>query len=102
MQKKKNNYVTYINDVGFEVFREVVTKRSVYWDITRCSLSKDNRNFRGICGLRGYSQEVNQHEAGNKLCRISTLKVEATCSSETSANPTDYTALYPRTIVIKT
>jgi hypothetical protein len=33
--------------VGFEVLTAVVTKRSIFWDITPCSPSKVNPRFRG-------------------------------------------------------
>jgi hypothetical protein len=58
---------------------------------------KDNRNFGGTYRLHHYgqkvSQEVNQHEAGRKHFRVSTLKAEETFSSETSANSADNTVI---------
>jgi hypothetical protein len=37
--------------VGFEVITLVVMKRSVFWDITACSLLKVNCRFGGTCHL---------------------------------------------------
>jgi hypothetical protein len=67
-------------------------KSSVFWDITPCSPLKVNRRFGGTYGLHiqgpKLSQARNQREAGSKqsycLAYSSTLKMEATCSSETS------------------
>jgi hypothetical protein len=37
--------------VGFEIFRAVVIKRSVFWDITPCRPLNVNRRFSGTCPL---------------------------------------------------
>jgi hypothetical protein len=78
--------------IGFEVLTPVVMKSYIFWDITQCSPLKVNRHFGGICsfhlqGRRVY-QARNQRKAGRKqsLAYSSTLNMEATCSSKTSAD----------------
>jgi hypothetical protein len=58
--------------VGVVVITTVVLKSSVFWDITPCSPLKVNRCFGGAC--RWFFAWL----------ILSTLKMEATCSSETS------------------
>jgi hypothetical protein len=67
---------------------------SVFWIITLCSSLKVNGRFGGTCHLHLHSRRIsharNQHEAGSRqsscLAYSSTLKMEATCSSETSVD----------------
>jgi hypothetical protein len=42
------------NNVGFEVFTEVVMKSIIFWDVTPCSLLRCNRRFGGIYRLRAW------------------------------------------------
>jgi hypothetical protein len=67
--------------VGFEVLTAEVMQSSIFWDITPCSLLKENRRFGGTCPhLQGrFSRSL-----VSCLAYSSTLKIEATCSSETS------------------
>jgi hypothetical protein len=59
-----------IVSVGFEVLTAVAVKNSIFWDITLCSLLKDNRRFRGTFRLnlqgRRINQTRNQLETGNQ------------------------------------
>jgi hypothetical protein len=77
-------------NLGSEVLTTEVMKSSLFWDITPCSPLKVNRRFGATCGLhlRRINHARNQHEAGSKhnLAHPSTLKMGATCSSETSAD----------------
>jgi hypothetical protein len=54
----------------FEVFKAVVMKGSIFWDITPCSPLEVNRRFGGKCRLylqgRRISEVRNQREAGGK------------------------------------
>jgi hypothetical protein len=73
-------------------------KNSVFWDITPCSPSKINWRFGEICRLhrqsRRISQAIKQRESLFATCFTlvsclsysSTLKMEVTCSSETSVD----------------
>jgi hypothetical protein len=61
-------------NVGFEVFMAVVMKSSIFWHIMPCGPLKFNRRFEGTCHL---------HLQG---AYSSTLKMEATCSSEKSVD----------------
>jgi hypothetical protein len=58
--------------VGFQVPTEVVTKSSIFWDITPCSPLNVNRYFGGTgrFHLQGQiiSQAKNCHEVGNCSC----------------------------------
>jgi hypothetical protein len=62
-------------------------RSSVFWDITLCSPLKVNRRFGGTYRLhlqgRGISRARNQRESRRKA---ETLKMEVTCSSETSVD----------------
>jgi hypothetical protein len=62
---------------GFEVLTAVVIKSSIFWDITQCSQLIVNRRFRGTFRL---------HLPSRKQKTSSALKMEATCSSETSVD----------------
>jgi hypothetical protein len=85
-----------LNHVGFEVLTAVVTKSSLFWDITPCSPLKDNRRFGGTCLLHLQGWRISQ--ARNHVCLppaftlvsclaySSTLKIEETWSSETSVD----------------
>jgi hypothetical protein len=73
----------------------VVMKGSIFWDITPCSPFKVNPCFGGICHVhiqdRRICQARNEHEAGSKkrsarLAYSSLLKIDVTCSSETSVD----------------
>jgi hypothetical protein len=75
-------------------------RSSVFWDITPCSPLNVNRRFGRTCRLhlqgRRTSHVRDQHEAGyslppafmlvSYLAYPSALKMEATCSSETSVH----------------
>jgi hypothetical protein len=56
--------------MGYEVLTPVVMKRTIFWDITPCSLLKVSRRFGGPYRLhlqgRKISREENLHEAGAK------------------------------------
>jgi hypothetical protein len=67
-----NEQKRYIFLVWFEVLTAVVMKSPVFWDVTLCSLLKANRRFGGICRL----------------------KMETTCSYETSVGFQRTTLLY--------
>jgi hypothetical protein len=66
----------FIHFIGCEVFTAVFMKSSFFWEITPCSPLKDNRRFGGTCRLYVVSC----------LAYSSTLKMEETCSSETSVD----------------
>jgi hypothetical protein len=73
-------------DVGFEVLTEVVMTCSISWDITPCSPLKVNRRFGGTYLLHLQSFDCCLLHAGFCLAYSSTLKMEATCSSEKSVD----------------
>jgi hypothetical protein len=84
--------------VGFEVLTAVVMKSTIFWDIMPCSLLKVNRRFGGTYRLHNHGRigpAIYQREI--RLCCYlakkaerkspiysSTLKMQATCSPETS------------------
>jgi hypothetical protein len=77
--------------VGSEVLTAAVTKSSIFWDITPCSPLKVYRCFRGICRLHLQSLRISQARNQHGKCKQSassayslTLKMDTTCSSETS------------------
>jgi hypothetical protein len=82
--------------VGFEVLTAVVMKSSIFWDTTPRSPLKVNRRFGETCRLR--PQDRRSSRATAELCLppdftltsrsacSSTLRMEATCSSETSVD----------------
>jgi hypothetical protein len=78
-ERNDKNYENGINVVGFEVFKAVVMKSIIFWDVTPRSLFRCNRRFGGTyrplatCLLAGLAEMFS-----------STLKMEATCFSETS------------------
>jgi hypothetical protein len=53
-------YKTTVCVLRFEVFTEVVMKRSIFCNITPCSPLKVNRHFGGICRLRLQSRRISQ------------------------------------------
>jgi hypothetical protein len=63
---------------------------SIFCDIMPCSPLKVNRRFRRTCHLHLHSWWVslasNRHVADSKSSLASTLKMDMTCSSETSAD----------------
>jgi hypothetical protein len=67
-------------------YAAVVIKHTTFWDITTCSPLKVNQHFRGTYRLhlqgRRISRARNQHESRWQA----ELKMEAICSSETSAD----------------
>jgi hypothetical protein len=65
--------------VGFEVVTKVVMKNYIFCDIKPCSLLRIDRSFGGI-----FCVDLQGEKDG------------AICSSETSVDATDYTALSPR------
>jgi hypothetical protein len=79
---------------GFEVLKAVVTKIYIFWDIRPCSLVKINRRFGGIRGLhlqfrrisQGRNQLATRFTLVSSSAYFSTLKMEETCSSETSVD----------------
>jgi hypothetical protein len=82
-----NKYVT------FEVLTAVVMKSIIFWDITPCNPLKVNRSFgetyrlhlQGLKISRVRNQRKSRGQA--ELClAYSTLKMEATCSYETSVD----------------
>jgi hypothetical protein len=86
--------------IGIEVLTAVVMKSSIFWDITPCSTSKAGRRFGGIClhhqGLLPTSSLV------SCLAYYLTLKMEATCSSETSVDFQRTTLHYiPKNIILQ-
>jgi hypothetical protein len=83
--------------VVFDVLATVIMKISAFFDTTPCSPLKINRHFEGTCRLhcqdRRISEERNCSESGIKQSftsvscfASSTFKMEAICSSETSAD----------------
>jgi hypothetical protein len=74
--------------VGFQVFTAVIKKNSVSWDVAPCGFII-NRRFGGTCRLH-IQDRRNTASVSNRLTLflsrviLSTLKMEATCSSETS------------------
>jgi hypothetical protein len=86
----------YINssiNVGFEVLTAVAMKTVIFWNITECSPLKVNRRFGGTYCLllqgRRISRARNKPESrcqAELCCCFSILKMEATCSSETSVD----------------
>jgi hypothetical protein len=76
-------------------------KTSIFWDIIPYSPLELDRRLGGTCRLHLQGRRISR--AHTCLMQIScsayssTLKMEATCSSETSADfQTDYKASYPR------
>jgi hypothetical protein len=67
-----------LNYVGFEVFTAVVMKSIIFWDMTPCSLSF-NRRFGGTYRLHLQGQRYRFSKPASMQ-----VKMEATCSSETS------------------
>jgi hypothetical protein len=80
--------------IGFEVLTAVVMKSSVVRDITLSSLLEDNRYFGRTCRLHLHGQRISQARTQLNACFTlvsglaysSTLKMEATFSSETSGH----------------
>jgi hypothetical protein len=82
--------------LGFEVLTAVVMKSIIFWDITPCSAFKVNRRFGGTYRLHLQGRKIsgarNRRESRWKaeLCfppvYFSIMKMEATLSSETSAD----------------
>jgi hypothetical protein len=73
----------------FEVLTAMVMKRFVFWDITPCSPLKVNRRFGGTCRIHLQGRRINQARNQHESCSLaysSTLKMEATCFSETSVD----------------
>jgi hypothetical protein len=82
--------------VGFEVLTVVVVKSTIFWVIALCTPLKVNRRFGGTYRLHLQGGRISQ--ARNHLCfppafilvscfaYFSTLKMEATCASETSVD----------------
>jgi hypothetical protein len=66
--------------LGVEVFRAVAMKNSVFWDITPCSPLNIYRRFEGS------ELFVTYFMLFPSLVHSSTLKMEATCSSEISVD----------------
>jgi hypothetical protein len=81
---------TVIGKLGFEVLTAVVMKSYILWDIMTCNPLKVNWRFWGTYRVllrgRSTSQARNQRDVSSKQSTLysSTLKIEATCSSETS------------------
>jgi hypothetical protein len=81
------------NDVGFEVFTAVSMKNAVFWDMAPCK-SCVSRRFGGTHRLHLQGRKVRERGTGVSRCQKSaacfaytlTLKMEATCSSETSVH----------------
>jgi hypothetical protein len=82
------------HNLRFNFLLMVVMKSHELWDVMLCSLLKVNRRFGGTCHHNIQGQRISQ--AGNQrllsatmvycLAFSSTLKMEATCSSETSVD----------------
>jgi hypothetical protein len=75
--------------VGFGVLTAVIMKNSILWGVTSCSTLQVNRSFGGTCRLHLKVRRVSEarilREAGSKHSSYSsTLKMNATCYSETS------------------
>jgi hypothetical protein len=70
--------------VRFEVFKAVTMKNAVFWDEASCR-SCVNRRFGGTSVSRWLSLQP-LAQAGSSLAYFFTLKMETTCSSETSAH----------------
>jgi hypothetical protein len=96
-----------------EVLTAVVTMSSIFWDITPCSQLKVNRRFGGTYRLSLQSRRICQARNQESLPHVftlvsclaysSTLKMEATCSSETLVDfqlTTRYYSLEARTLHI--
>jgi hypothetical protein len=86
---------------GFEVLTAVVMKSSVFWDIMLCNPLKINLRFGGTYLLRIHARWISQERSQCKnlvtststcfmlvssLAYSSTLKLQVTCSSETSVD----------------
>jgi hypothetical protein len=67
--------------VGFEVLTAVVMKNPIFWNVTPCSPLKAIRRFGGIC-----SSIATCFMLVSGLPYSSTLKMEATYSSETTVD----------------
>jgi hypothetical protein len=79
--------------VVLNVLAEVAIKSFIFWDIIPCSLIKVNGLLAGICHLDLQGSRVDQARnsfacyllyATIRLVYPSTLKMEVTCSSETT------------------
>jgi hypothetical protein len=69
-----------------EVLTAVVMKISVFWDITPCSPLKPNWHFGGTCRHQPQGRRISQATCFTLVSYLAyslTLKMEATCSSET-------------------
>jgi hypothetical protein len=93
--------------VGFEVFTVVVMKSISFWDITPCSPFRGQRLFGGTyrLHLQGGRNNFSKQAACSSRCHLlacwflaeiisSSLKMEATCSSETSVDTQRTTRRY--------
>jgi hypothetical protein len=94
--KFQGNNAVY-NRIGFEVLTAVVMMCTIFWDITPCSQFKVSRSFGRTYRLHVQGRRISRAtnvKAGDKQSRLlatcsaysSTLKMEAICSSETSAD----------------
>jgi hypothetical protein len=90
LKHTSNELTNILSNVGFEVFRTVVMKSSIFWDITLCTLLKINQHFRGTCQ---FHFKVQGGTAFHLLSRwflawliFLTLTTEATCSFKTSVD----------------
>jgi hypothetical protein len=101
------NVCVYIFILGFEVITAVIMKGSIFWYITPCSLLKVNRRFGRTYLPFFWIEEESKKEMIMNLTLLdsismllsclaysSTLKMEATCYSETSVGSLRATRRY--------
>jgi hypothetical protein len=87
-----SHILNFLRSVGFEVLTAVVMKKSIFWDITPCSPLQMKWCFRGTCCLHLQDQRISRLFLSPALTLVScstyfsNLKMEATCSSETSVD----------------
>jgi hypothetical protein len=91
-----NNKKSLTHRLWSEVLTALVVNNTVFWYITPCSRLKISRSFGGICRLHLQGRRINR--ARNQPCfppaftlvscsfHIYTLKMKATCSTETLAD----------------
>jgi hypothetical protein len=98
---EQNAFEKYVNYVRFEVLTTMIKMNYTFWNITPCSPLRVNWCFRGVCSLHPHGRRIskarNQRESKqlslspaftvvSRLAYSLTLKMDATCSSETSVD----------------
>jgi hypothetical protein len=92
-----NQQTLYLGFIWFPV-QTVITKSSIFWDMTPCNPLKVNLLFRWTCLLHFQGRRISHEKTHMKhiasRAHSTSLKMEATCSSETSADFQQTTGRY--------